>query len=345
MPEGNRIADAAADRAAGNVQRLEGSGLAQDASELVTQVADGSWTEGLISFASSAMEVGELLKDPVAKLASMGLSWAVEFFAPLNWWLDQLVGDQEQLDRMTLTWEGVAAQLRTTGEELDRYYKTDTAHWTGDGVAQYRKWCGEQVQLYQAASDAAASTAGLVKMSGVILKVVRTIVRETITDCVGDVISLALRYPPPATIAAAPEVADTIVSTGTTIQKWVTKLRRAFTNAEQMLKQSKRLFEDVKAKLRLAREFAARIPDPIRQAKYVPKVRNALVSDSLRHAKDTAKEALGETADEVPKTIAVEGAKESGKQVAKDIDGDGDADGDEAPRYDGPGPHRVSGTL
>lgn len=142
-----------------------------------------------------------------------------------------------------------------------------------------------------------------------ILRVVRTIVRETVTDCVGKVISLALRYPPPATVAAAPEVADTVVSAGTAIQQWVTKLRRAFSNAAEPLGRSKRMFEDIGG--RLVRGIATR-------------------------ARGAAKEALGEAADELPKTIAVEGAKESGKHVARDID--------EA-LYGRPGPHRVSGML
>ena len=194
---------------------LEGSGLVQDAANLGRLFDSDTWAEGLISGASALLEVGELLKDPIAKLVSMGLGWVIEFFEPLQWVLDKLVGDQEQIDRLSQDWTKIAGELQLTGDELEKYYKTDTAPWSGPGVDQYVKYCGEHVNLYHAAAGTATVTAGLIEKCGIILKVVRTIVRQLFTDCVGKVISIVLRYPPPMTPAALPEVVNTIADTGT----------------------------------------------------------------------------------------------------------------------------------
>jgi hypothetical protein len=73
VPEPNPITGAAAERAAGSP--LDGAGMAKDAADLAAKVANGDWTEGLVSLGSLAYETKEFLRDPLAKLASMGLGW------------------------------------------------------------------------------------------------------------------------------------------------------------------------------------------------------------------------------------------------------------------------------
>jgi len=342
MAEGNRILDDAASKAAANVSPLEGSGLAQDASELVNQALRLDWTEGLVSLGSMALDVADGLKDPMAKLISMGLGWVIEFFGPLNWVLDKLVGDQEQIDRLSLTWEGISTELGGVAEDLDTEYRAATKDWSGTGVTQYMRYCGESVELYKAASGAAAATAGLIKISGVILKVVRTIVRQLITDCVGKAISIVLRYPPPATPAAAPEVVATITDTGTMVSNWLKKLQRAFSNAEKMLKDSKNLFADLRKYLRSVRDIATST-SPLRMG-LAAKLIGEEALDIGKRAGAAAGDALAAGAAAIPKNVVIEGTKESAKQVAADIDPEPERN-QSAGLYDGPGPHRVSGTL
>lgn len=345
MAEGNRILDDAASKAAANVSPLEGSGLAQDANELVNQALRFDWTEGLVSLGSAALDVADVLKDPMAKLISMGLGWVIEFFGPLNWILDKLVGDQEQIDRLSLTWEGISSELGGVAEDLDTEYRSATADWSGHGVAQYMRYCGESVELYKAASGAAAATAGLIKISGVILKVVRTIVRQLITDCVGKAISIVLRYPPPATPAAAPEVVNTITETGTMVGNWLKKLQRAFSNAEKMLKDSKNLFADLRKYMRVVRDMSTATSSL--RVGLAAKLIGGEALDLGKAAGAAAGDALAAGAAAIPKNVVIEGTKESAKQVAADIDPEPAVPetNQAAGLYEGPGPHRVSGTL
>jgi len=339
MADGNPII-AAADQAAARTggSPLEGAGLAQDAHDLTGQVLSGSWAEGLISAASLANEVKDFVQDPIAKLASIGLGWAMEFFSPLQQFLDWLTGDQEQLERLSLSWEGIAAELGGTAQELDGLYRKDTAPWSGPAVTQYKQFCADRVELYAAAAGAASATGGLIKLCGVILNVVRSVVRQLITDCVGKVISIVLRYPPPATPAAAPEIVSQVADTGGLISKWMRSLQRAFANAWDLLKQSGNLFRDVKKYLAYSKKMAGELADG--GALYA-KLALGAFADVPAAAKAAAKNAVRDIPGELPAKIGFEAAKEGAKYVT----GTEAEQEQPATLYDGPGPHRVTGTL
>jgi len=240
--EHNRIADAAV----GKVSVLEGAGLVQDVSELATSVASGQWAGGFASLLSTGFAVRDMVQDPLAKLISMGFGWAIEFLDPLNAWLDWLTVDQEQLTVAAETWSGISAELRGVAQDLDGYYKTDSANWSGEAVDQYRLFCADRVDLYNAAAGAAAVTANLINHNKILLTIVRSIVRDTITDAVGKVISIILRYPPPTTPAASGEIVTQVQSTGNTIVDLMRKLQHALGNAGQMLKQTGNIFGHAK---------------------------------------------------------------------------------------------------
>jgi methyl-accepting chemotaxis protein len=246
MSDGNPIAAAAQDK----VSWAEGSGLVQDAKDLVDQVSSDQWAAGLTTLLSAGLNVRDAIQDPMAKLISMGLGWVIEFFDPLNAWLDWLTCDTEQLTVAAETWSGISAEMRTAADELDGYYKTDTAGWSGPAVDQYRIFCADRVDLYNAAAGAAAATANLVNRNKVLLTMVRSIVRDLITEGVGKVISIVLRYPPPVTVAASGEIVGQVTRTGNAIVDLVRKLQQALKNAMRLLRQSNRLFKEIRESIR-----------------------------------------------------------------------------------------------
>jgi hypothetical protein len=328
MPEPNPITAAATDRAAASP--LEGSGMLKDATDLATKVAGGDWAEGLLALGSLAYESRDLLADPLAKLASMGLGWVIEFFGPLRWLLDQLTGNQEQLNLIVETWSGIAGELSTAADDLHTVYTTDTASWAGPAVAQYRLFCADQVDLYRAGAATAKSVADNARMSGMVLTVVREIVRGLITDAVGKTISIACRYPPPATPAAAPEITTAIANTGNKIVQWIDKLRRAFDNAKQLLGQSDRLFRSIQWSLDVTRRI--RIPTDGSMVR-------AILTDAVSYS---AKQAVKEIPEQLPEMAAVELGKGAAAFALAD---DPEPPADQNQLYDGPGPHRITGTL
>lgn len=342
-------------REAADSSALEGAGLAQDAHDLVTRVAGGDWTEGLISLLSAGLDVKSFLQDPLAKLTSMGLGWVIEHLGPLQDALDWVTGDQQQLGRLAETWTGIGGELLQTGKDLDGYYRTDTAHWSGAATVQYQRFCADRVNLYTAAAGAAQSVSQTVSICKGILAVIRSIVRDLITDCIGKVISIIARYPPPTTPLALPEIAGQAVTTGGRIMTWMRKLQKAFANAGQLFKESGNLFRSVRSKQRMLRniddaagsidrmarnlgasvEEAAAKSDAFRDAGIkLAKPDLVDVGQIPKHLAEEMPKAGREMAEEIPLKAAVEGAKEI-------------VEGTEEPArlYDGPGPHRVSGTL
>jgi hypothetical protein len=340
VADGNRIVDEAAGEAAADRSAFTGAGMLADAVALGEKVRGGEWTEGLLSLASAGYEAHEFLADPIAKLAGMGLGWAIEFFDPIRWLLDQLTGDQQRLATMAGTWSGIATELHGAASDLHDRYTKDTAGWTGPAVAQYRLFCADRVDLYHAAGAAAQSTADNVEFSRGILSVVREIVRGLVTDAVGEAISIVCRYPPPATPAAAGEVSLVVVRTGNRIQEWLDKLRRAFANAAQLMKDGGKLFGDIKDALAHANQLGRMSMGAGRHLQFLGAVPADLGKGLLQAAKHAAKEMPANLAEKT----AVEFGKEAVAGAAKASERQ-DEPGDPSRLYDGPGPYRVTGTL
>lgn len=328
MPEPNPVLSAAAERAAASP--LEGSGMVKDAADLAAKVASGDWTEGLVALLSAVHETRDLLADPLAKLTSMGLGWVIEFFGPLRWLLDQLTGNTEQLNLTVETWSGIAVELAGAADDLHGHYTADSASWTGPAVAQYRRYCAEQVDLYRAASATAQSVADNARMSGAMLTVVREIVRGLITDAVGKTISIACRNPPPLIFAAVPQVTAVIAETGNKIVQWVHKLKRAFDNAIELLSQSGNLFRGIRSALEFAKNT------------HIALSRTHLLSGIADIATDAAKQAVKAIPGQLPEMVLVETAKGAASAALAD---DPEPPADQSQLYEGPGPHRVTGTL
>lgn len=316
MTEGNPIVAAAHDK----VSWAEGAGLVQDANDLVNQVSSDQWAAGLTTLLSAGLNIKDAIQDPMAKLVSWGLGWVIEFFDPLNAWLDWLTCDTEQLTVAAETWSGISAELRTAAAELDGYYKTDTAGWSGAAVDQYRVFCADRVDLYNAAAGAAAATANLINRNKVLLTIVRSIVRDLITDGVGKAISIVLRYPPPATPAAAGEVVGQVQRTGTAIVDLVRKLQQALKNAWDLVKRSGNIFKEVRmqiVQMKASVAGAAGMSSVHQNSHLVAKVYNQHMDQILGQAADVGKysvrtagaEAVGGLAEQVGIEILKEPTK------------------------------------
>lgn len=332
----NPISDAAAQRAAASP--LEGSGMLKDATDLATKLGSEDWAEGLLAGASAVYEVREGLKDPLAKLTSMGLGWVIEFFGPLRSVLDWLTGDQEQLNLIVETWSGVAGQMTKAADDLHHAYTTDTARWSGSAVTQYRLYCADQVDLYRAASVTAMTVSNNARMSGMVLTTVREVIRGLITDAVGKAVSIISRFPPPTTPGAAPEVTATVVETGNTIRQWLDRLKRAFANAKEMLRASNGLFTRLKSFLGTADTFSS--------AARAARFDSAVLGEIADRVKDFAVQAVKEIPGDIPGVVFEEGVKSAGGAAVGVVKGPEMPDeGSRDQLYGGPGPHRVTGTL
>lgn len=324
MTEGNRIVE----EVTRTTQRsaLEGAGIAQDFYDAVTKISLGHWTEGLVNVGGGLYAAREFMQDPLAKLISLGLGWVIEHVAFLREPLDWVSGDQAYLDRMTGIWKGVGAELNKAADDLHRMYRTDTEGWKGLAADAYRGFCADRVEMFRGLAAGADSVSALFVQCKAILAVVRTIIRDLITDFVGKVAAMLLRYPPPATPAAAPEAVRMAATYAQKIMDWVRKVQKAFGNATE-------LFQNLTRQFTRARGLLSSVDDAVMTT----------LDATMRETRDAL-------ARELPKKIVEEGIKESAKGVSTSADEAVKGDATAAPAAesylnDGPGPHRVSGDL
>lgn len=78
---------------------------------IIGPLASGAWCAGGVS------QFRVPFADPGGRAAEI-VSWALEYVAPLNTWLDELVGDEGQVARFSSTWRGVAADLTAVETDL-----------------------------------------------------------------------------------------------------------------------------------------------------------------------------------------------------------------------------------
>jgi hypothetical protein len=340
VAEGNRIIDESASAVAADRPAFKGAGMLQDAVDLGAKVRAGDWTEGLASLASAAYETREFVADPIAKLASMGLGWVIEYFGPVTGLLDSLTGDQQRLEVMVENWSGIADELHGAAQDLHDHNTKDAAGWTGPAVGQYRLFCADRVDLYHSAGATARATADNVGCCASVLSVIREIVRGLLTDAVGKVISIGCRYPPPATPAAAGEISQTVVGLGTKIQQWLDKLQRAFAKAARMMKDGGNLFRDIKEALAHANKLGRMSATARRHVDFLA----AAAADLPAGIRTAGRQALTEVPEQLVEKTAIETGKEAVNASAEQAKRP-EEPGDPTRLYDGPGPHRVTGTL
>jgi hypothetical protein len=183
------------------------------------------------------------------------------------------------------------------------------------------------------------SVANNARMSSMVLTIVREIVRGLITDAVGRAVSIISRYPLPATPGAAPEVTATVVDTGNKIRQWLDKLKRAFVNAKKMLQESNGLFKELRNMLSTTRYLSS----VAKRASYG----SAVIGEVAGRVKDFAVQAAKEIPSELPGVVFEEVVKGSAGAAVGALNGPEMPPEEETQDqlYDGPGPHRVTGTL
>ncbi|MGK4597747.1 WXG100 family type VII secretion target [Amycolatopsis sp. w19] len=228
---------------------LEGAGAIQDTYGGIEKLAQGDWTEGLLSLGSAGFDAASLIAsggNPLETLLSWGLGWVIEHVDFLKEPLDWLTGNQDALDLEAQKWTAISKKVQETAEQLTAEVRKNTVDWTGAVADRYLEYVQEQLHSYRALSDAARDAGAVVEVCKIILDVVRTVIRDLITDTLAKIIFILMRYPPPGYPAAlaAEGVPFAIKKAGESLT-WVQKLQRAFANAIALLKKLDVVFVDL----------------------------------------------------------------------------------------------------
>jgi hypothetical protein len=233
--------------AASDESSLEGAGILQDFWDTGAKISSGDWAEGLANLANGTIGLVGLAVDPIGTLLSAGFGWIIEHVPFLRDLLDMLVGDQVALDNMIGTWENVGKELEQVGEDLHKTVDHDSAGWKGPAADAYRAFAKDRADLYAGLASGANAMGMLVSLCKTILAVVRTIVRDLVSEALAKLVSILMRYPGPAAPAGlAAEGVPKAIQYAQKAMGWIKKLAKAFGEANKLFKMLMDLFVKVK---------------------------------------------------------------------------------------------------
>ncbi|WP_410576239.1 hypothetical protein [Amycolatopsis sp. lyj-108] len=215
---------------------LEGAGAIQDVAGGVEKLWKGDWTEGLVSLAGAVPDIIEVIKNPLETLMSWGFGWIIEHVDFLKEPLDWVSGDQDALDLEVQKWLKIGEYVKKTAEDLTDEVQKNCMEWSGAGADAYRAYVQKQLNGYREIVRLAEQAGNIINICKTVLSVVRTIIRDLITDALAKIVMIIARYPPPAYPAAlAAEGVPFAIQKSTEAMTWAEKLMRVLLRAKSML--------------------------------------------------------------------------------------------------------------
>ncbi|MCU1687965.1 MAG: type secretion protein Rhs [Amycolatopsis sp.] len=169
-----------------------GINVIDDAASAYDGIASGSWIEGGIGALGAGLDVLTMAMNPVGTLISYGLNWLIEHVKPLQDALNQLAGDADQIAAYSQTWKNIATAVDKAAKDLTASVAKDTANWAGAAADAYRANIKNKIDHLGAASTCASAIGTVVEIVGVITGAVRMLVRDMVTQAVGDFVQDAL---------------------------------------------------------------------------------------------------------------------------------------------------------
>ncbi|MEV4754645.1 WXG100 family type VII secretion target [Micromonospora sp. NPDC049559] len=175
-----------------STQGVTGFGIAEDISDLVSGLSSGSWIDATIGGVSTGLDALGMVLDPLGSLVSWGVAWLMEHVKPLSEALDKLAGDPDQIAAYAQTWRNAAKHLIEVAGDLRTSVWQDIAGWAGPAADAYRSHAAQHLEALQSMSHASDGIGAVVEGAGLLVALVREMVRDLIADFVS---VLAVRLP------------------------------------------------------------------------------------------------------------------------------------------------------
>jgi hypothetical protein len=161
----------------------DGFGLAEDIRDLSHGISSGNWVDLTLGGFASIDALG-FITDPLGSLVSWGVAWLMEHVKPLSDALDRLAGEPDQITAYAQTWRNVADAASSVVAALRETVARDLAQWSGVAADAYRRHAGSHVAALGAASEAADTIALITEGAGLVVALVRNLVRDVIAEFV-----------------------------------------------------------------------------------------------------------------------------------------------------------------
>ncbi|SEO97695.1 DUF6531 domain-containing protein [Amycolatopsis saalfeldensis] len=226
---------------------VSGVPLLEDATGLKSAIESKDWAGVAMGAVGTALDALTAVMDPFGAIFAAGVGWLIEHVGPLKEALNALTGDADQIAAQSETWANVAKELESVSAELADLVKKDLQSWTGEAADAYRQKAADTSALIASAQKGCEGAGSGVKTAGEVVAAVRTLVRDTIAQLVGHLISWALQVVFTLGIGmtwVVPQVIAAVTKTASKITQVTTKLVKAIKALVPLLKKAGTLFED-----------------------------------------------------------------------------------------------------
>lgn len=226
---------------------ISGISILEDGKAVKDGIESGDWASTVMGVAGTAMDALAFVADPFGSILAAGVGWLMEHVGPLKEALDKLAGNPDEITAHSETWQNIAKELGDVATELGNQVQTDIQSWTGPAADSYRQQAGEMAKVLQGAGQACEGAAGGVKTAGEVVAAVRMLVRDTIAQVVGHMVSWALQVVFTLGIGltwVVPQVVNLVAKTAKDLASLMKNLTKALGDLGKLLGKASRLFQD-----------------------------------------------------------------------------------------------------
>ncbi|TVT39769.1 RHS repeat protein, partial [Amycolatopsis rhizosphaerae] len=245
---------------------FSGVTILEDAQGLVSSIESGDWASAVMGAAGTAMDALAFVTDPFGSILAAGVGWLMEHVGPLKDMLDKLAGNPDQITAHSETWKNISTELGQVSADLANQVNTDIQSWTGPGADAYRQQAGEMAKVLEAAGKACDGASSGVKTAGEVVAAVRQLVRDTIAQVVGHMVSWALQVLFTLGIGltwVVPQVVNLVAKTAKQIADLIKKLTKALSELGKLLGKAGDLFKDASKGLKGLKPGSAAKPGKV----------------------------------------------------------------------------------
>jgi len=234
-----------------------GAGVVESVADLCTSLKNGDWLATGLAGVGTVMDVAATVSDPFGSLISAGLGWLMEHLEPLKGWLNDLTGDAGAVLGFAGTWENIAAAMGAAGDELNRVVRADLEAMSGASITAYATYADSLADQIRATGASASAIGSALTTCSMVVQVVHDLVRDTLAQLIGSIISWAAEAIFTVGLAT-PLIVEQVT---TRVSALATKVGRSVTDVITSAKSLKNLLEALKDLLaRLGKDLRRKMP-------------------------------------------------------------------------------------
>lgn len=202
-----------------------GLGLVEDAMDISNGIQNNSWVDASLGGVGGTLDVLGMAIDPLGSLVAWGVGWLMEHVRPLKEALDWLAGNPDEIAAHAATWRNVSAFATGTHQQFADAVRAQTTGWAGASGDAYRGHAAQQLEAIGGIATASGAISYAVEGAGLLVGLVREIVRDLIAQFVGTLAARLPQWLAEAGLTLGVATPVVIGQVAALVAKWVNKIQ------------------------------------------------------------------------------------------------------------------------